>query len=258
MTLTLDEPDSLNRFHSENQFVELAEQVRAAGDDPSVGVLVVTGAGRAFCAGGDIRSMAKREGFSAGSIEEIQERYRRSIHQLPRALHGLDIPTIAAVNGPAYGAGCDLACYCDIRLASSEATFCMSFARIGLIPGDGGAWILPRLVGRSRAMELIFTARVVDAQEALRIGLVSQVLQPDTLLAEAGRLAESIARHPREVLRMAKRLVRGAEETGLDTHLESVSAFQAIAHVSEAHRAAADATMRRLSGEADAGAGSAE
>ena len=164
-TLTLNHPDTLNRFSDGSQFLELAGHIRRASADPSVRVLVITGTGKAFCAGGDLRQMAEREGFSAGDVAQVQARYRETVHQLPVALAEADIPTIAAVNGPAYGAGCDLACFCDIRIAAQSARFSVSFARLGIVAGDGGAWMLPRLIGRSKAMELAFTAEPIDAQE---------------------------------------------------------------------------------------------
>ncbi|MBN9474560.1 MAG: enoyl-CoA hydratase [Bordetella sp. SCN 67-23] len=235
VTLTLSHPDTLNRFSSTEQFLELAGHVRRANADPAARVLVITGQGRAFCAGGDLRQMARREMFSAGSVSQVQARYRDTVHQVPLALSEIEIPIIAAVNGPAYGAGCDLACFCDIRIAARSARFSVSFARLGIVAGDGGAWMLPRLVGRSKAMELAFTADPIDADEALRIGLVSDVVPDDELRARADGLARRIARHPAQAMRMHKRLLRDAEQHTLPTHLDVVAAFQAIAHVSEEH-----------------------
>lgn len=246
VTLLLDHPDTLNRLASEAQFLELAGRIRSVAADPGVRALVITGRGPAFCAGGDIRKMAVREGFSAGTAADIEERYRRSVHQVPLALSEIDIPTIAAVNGPAYGAGCDLACFCDIRLAARNASFSFSFVQLGIVPGDGGAWMLPRLVGRSHAMEMAFTADPVDAEMALRIGLVSQVVDGGELLNRAHALANRIARHPVQAIRMTKRLLRDAEHTSLARHLDLVAAFQAIAHLTPEHLAAVETVLARL------------
>lgn len=249
VTLTLDHPDTLNRFVTEEQFLELAARIRAVNADPAARALIITGAGRAFCAGGDLRRMAAREGFSGGSVADIQRRYRQSVHQVPLALSEADIPTLAAVNGAAYGAGCDLACFCDIRVAAQSASFSASFAQLGIVSGDGGSWMLPRLVGRSKAMELAFTADPIDAATALRIGLVSSVVDDAALPAHALALAQRIARHPPEAMRMTKRLIRDAEQQNLPQHLDVVAAFQAIAHVSPEHlaavRTAMDAMARR-------------
>lgn len=246
VTLTLDHPDSLNRLTSEAQFLELAARIREVAADRTARALIVTGRGRAFCAGGDIRKMAAREGFSAGTVADIQQRYRNSVHQVPLALAAIDIPTIAAVNGPAYGAGCDLACFCDIRVAARGASFAFSFARLGIVPGDGGAWMLPRLVGRSRAMELAFTADAIDAETALRIALVSAVVDDDALLAHVNALAKRIARHPPDAIRMTKRLLRDSEQMSLTSHLDVVAAFQAIAHVAPEHLAAVQSAVETL------------
>jgi enoyl-CoA hydratase/carnithine racemase len=146
------------------------------------------------------------------------------------------VPTIAAVNGPAIGAGLDLACMCDIRVASTAATFAESFVTLGIIPGDGGAWLLQRVVGYAKAAELTFTGEVIRAEEALAIGLVSRVVQPEDLLATARDLAVRIARNPPHALRMAKRLMREAQTARFDSILELSAAFQAIAHHSTDNR----------------------
>jgi enoyl-CoA hydratase/carnithine racemase len=246
VTLTLDHPETLNRLTTEDQFVELATRIRTAGADPSVRALIITGAGRAFCAGGDLRKMAAREGFSAGSVADIELRYRQSVHQVPLALAETDVPTIAAVNGAAYGAGCDLACFCDIRIAARSASFAVSFAQLGIISGDGGAWMLPRLVGRSKAMELAFTADPIDAEAAHQIRLVSAVVDDNDLLPEALALAQRIARHPPGAMRMHKRLLRESEQMSLRHHLDLVAAFQAIAHMSPEHLGAVEAIVAQL------------
>ncbi len=246
VTLLLDHPETLNRLTSEAQFLELAGQIRSVGADSSVRALVITGRGEAFCAGGDIRKMVAREGFSAGTAADIQERYRRSVHQVPLALSEIDVPTIAAVNGAAYGAGCDLACFCDIRLAARNASFSFSFVQLGIVPGDGGAWMLPRVIGRSNAMQIAFTADPVDAETALRIGLVSHVVDGSELLDRAHSLAHRIAQHPARAVRMTKRLLRDAEHSTLARHLDVAAAFQAIAHLTPEHLAAVETVLARL------------
>lgn len=246
VTLMLDHPETLNRLTSEAQFLDMAAEIRAVAADPSVRALVITGRGSAFCAGGDIGKMAVREGFSAGTAAEIQQRYRASVHQVPLALSEIDVPTIAAVNGPAYGAGCDLACFCDLRVAAREASFAFSFVQLGIVPGDGGAWMLPRLIGRSKAMEMAFTADAIDAETALRIGLVSEVLDSGELQNRAHAIASRIARHPPGAVRMTKRLLRDSEQSTLANHLELVAAFQAIAHMTPEHLTAVEAVLTRM------------
>lgn len=246
VTLTLSHPETLNRLITEEQFLELAAAIRKTNADPTARALIITGSGRAFCAGGDIRKMAAREGFSAGTVTDIQQRYRQSVHQVPLALAEAEIPTIAAVNGSAYGAGCDLACFCDIRIASRSASFAVSFAQLGIVSGDGGSWMLPRLVGRSKAMELTFTADPIDAETALHIGLVSAVVEDADLLAETSGLAQRMARHPPLAMRMSKRLLRDSEQQSLTNHLDLVAAFQAIAHLTPEHIAAVETVVAAL------------
>jgi enoyl-CoA hydratase/carnithine racemase len=154
---------------------------------------------------------------------------------------------IAAVNGPAIGAGLDLACMCDIRIASENAVFAESFVKIGIIPGDGGAWLLQRVVGVSKAAEMTFTGDPINAQEALACGLVSKVVAADRLMDEALALARRIAANPGHQLRMAKRLIREAQTNRLDTILEMSAAFQALAHSTEEHRVLIAEAVARIS-----------
>ena len=179
---------------------------------------------------------------------DIRDNYRRGIQRIPLAFHRLDVPTIAAVNGPAIGAGCDLACMADIRIASEKASFAESFVKLGLIPGDGGAWLLQRVVGYARAAEMSFTGELVGAQAALAMGLVSRVVPHETLLAEATALAERIAANPGQALRMTKRLMREAQTSRLDSILELSAAYQALTHGSAEHEGAVAAFLERRKG----------
>jgi enoyl-CoA hydratase/carnithine racemase len=179
------------------------------------------------------------------SADKIREEYRNGIQRIPRALYNLDVPTIAAVNGHAVGAGLDLANMCDIRIASENAKFAESFVKVGLVAGDGGAWLLPRVVGMSKACEMAFTGDMLDASEALACGLVSRVVPHDRLLDEAMALAERIAANPSGVLRMTKRLLREGESTSLETLLELSASYQAHAHQSEDHFEAVNAFLEK-------------
>lgn len=216
------------------------ERVQA---DPTVKVVILTGAGSAFCAGGNVKDFRDKRGLAAGSGMDVRDNYRRGIQRIPLAFHRLDVPTIAAVNGPAIGAGCDLACMADIRIASEKASFAESFVKLGLIPGDGGAWLLQRVVGYARAAEMSFTGELVDAQAALAMGLVSRVVPHAALLAEANALAERIAANPGQALRMTKRLMREAQTSRLDSILELSAAYQALTHGSAEHDGAVAAFL---------------
>lgn len=238
VTLTLDRPEERNALSTQAQWDELVACCERVQADQSVKVLILTGAGSAFSAGGNVKDMRDKKGIAGGTPYEIAQGYAGGIQRIPLALHGLDVPTIAAVNGPAVGAGCDLACMCDIRIASDRARFAESFVKLGIIPGDGGAWLLQRAIGYQRAAELSFTGDMIDAATALSIGLVAKVVPHDALMDAARELADRIAANPAPALRMAKRLLRQAQTSRLDETLQLSAAMQALAHHTSEHDAA--------------------
>jgi enoyl-CoA hydratase/carnithine racemase len=245
VTLTLDKPDVRNPLTDQDLLEGLNEACRRIADDPSVRCAILTGAGKAFSAGGNLKHMRDRtEGF-AGHAAEIREHYRRGIQRTTLAVYHLEVPTIAAVNGPAYGAGCDMTLACDIRIAAETAVFAENFVRVGLISGDGGSWLLPRAVGLSRACEMSFTGDPVDAPTALVWGLVSRVVPNEQLLAEAHRLALRIVVNPPIQLRMAKRLLREGQNVRFDSLLELAAAFQGACHHTEDHEEALAAIFEK-------------
>lgn len=176
--------------------------------DQSIRCAILTGAGKAFSSGGNLKHMRDKEGIFAGDAISVRNSYRRGIQRVAKAVWSVEVPMIAAVNGPAYGAGCDLTLFCDIRIASQTAVFAENFVNVGIISGDGGAWILPRQVGLSRAAEMAFTADPIDAETALEWGLVSKVTPPEELMDAALAVAHRIARNPPRQLRLTKRLLR--------------------------------------------------
>jgi 2-(1,2-epoxy-1,2-dihydrophenyl)acetyl-CoA isomerase len=173
----------------------------------------------------------------------MQEGYRNHIQQLPRLFDKLDVPVIAAVNGPAIGAGMDLATMCDIRVASTQARFAESFLRVGLVSGDGGAWYLPRVVGYARAVELAMTCRMLDAGEAREWGLVTHVVEPEALLETARRIAGEITAFAPKSIRLNKRLLRQSMQVPLEAALDLAASFQAIAQHTEDQREAVAALL---------------
>jgi enoyl-CoA hydratase/carnithine racemase len=245
VTLTLDKPDVRNPLTDQDLLEGLNEACRRIADDRSVRCAILTGAGEAFSAGRNLKHMRDRtEGF-AGHAAEIREHYRRGIQRTTLAVYHLEVPTIAAVNGPAYGAGCDMTLACDIRIAAETATFAENFVRVGLISGDGGSWLLPRAVGLSRACEMTFTGEPVDAQTALAWGLVSRVVPAGELLAEARRLALRITVNPPMQLRMAKRLLREGQNVRFETLLELAATFQGACHHTRDHEEALAAIFEK-------------
>ena len=186
------------------------------------------------------------EPMFAGSSQQMQEAYRAGIQMIPRLFHSLDVPVIAAVNGAAIGAGCDLACMCDIRIAATDAKFAESFLRVGLVPGDGGAWLLPRVVGYPRALEMALTCRAIEAPEAKNWGLVTHVVERDALLETALSMARTIVAFPPRSVRLNKRLIRQSMNLTLDECLELSAAYQAIVqHTADQREAVAALVEKR-------------
>ena len=171
-TLTFNQPATRNAISDAGMIDEIVSVLSLIPARQDISVLIVTGAGEAFSSGGNVKKMQAKDGIFAGSAMDIQQSYRLGIQRIPLALYELEVPVIAAVNGAAVGAGFDVAMMCDLRLASTTARFGETFLNLGIIPGDGGAWFLPRALGHQRAAELTFTRRQVDADEALRLGIV--------------------------------------------------------------------------------------
>jgi enoyl-CoA hydratase/carnithine racemase len=243
--LTLNRPDTRNALSGEALFAAFEQMVERLNGDLSIRAAVLTGAGTAFCSGGNIVEMRERTGMFAGDAEQIARQYRDGIQRIPRAFARLQVPIIAAVNGPAIGAGNDLACLCDIRIASTHARFAESFVKVGIVAGDGGCWLLPRIVGASHAAELALTGDTIDAVEALRIGLVSRVVAPQALIEEAMRVALRIAANPPEALRWTKRLLLQARTGTLDEALAAAGEFQGLAHHTADHAEAVNAFFEK-------------
>ena len=247
-TLTFQRDDVRNALTGTALIDDILRTVSWAENEKKVSVLILTGEGSAFSSGGNVKEMQDRTGTFAGSAIEIQEQYRRGIQQLPLALHGTEIPLVAAVNGPAIGAGFDLACMCDLRIASSKALVGETFINLGIIPGDGGAWLLQRLVGYQRAAELTLTGRLLKAEEALQFGLFLKVVEPEELLTSARELAAKIAEKPPQAVRLTKRLMKLAQRTELPDFLDLCASFQAMAHHTADHREAVSAFLEKRSG----------
>jgi 2-(1,2-epoxy-1,2-dihydrophenyl)acetyl-CoA isomerase len=234
-TITLDRPEKLNAFSG-----TMREDLLAALRDAEGNVVVITGAGRAFCAGGDVEFMASlQETSDVDRFRALLDAGRDVVLQIA----AMEKPVIAAVNGVAAGAGCNLALACDYRIASPAAKFSESFVRIGLHPDWGGTWLLPRLVGSSRAFEMMATGRMVDVEEALRIGLVDRVAED--LAAETDKLALSIASAPPALLADLKRALAASRTNGLGAQIDVESEHQLRAFQSAEARQRIMAFLKR-------------
>jgi enoyl-CoA hydratase/carnithine racemase len=244
LTVTMSQPATRNALTGNSviaEFVALGERVAR---DASVRALVLTGAGPVFSSGGNVKDM-RRFFDDALTPAMIRDEYRFGIQRLTKALYNIEVPTIAAVNGAAIGAGCDMACMCDIRIAADSASFAESFIKVGIVPGDGGAWLLPRVVGLSKALEMSFTGDAISAPEALQCGLVSRVVPAAQVVAEAQKLAARIAANPGPTLRLTKRLLREGQQNNLDNVLELSAGAQALAHKTAEHREAVTAFIEK-------------
>lgn len=244
-TLTLDRDDVRNALTGTaliDDIVNVAEWINRCDD---VSVLVVTGAGAAFSAGGNIKDMANRGGDFAGDVAEVATRYRRGIQRIPLALQAVEVPIIAAVNGPAIGAGFDLANMADIRIASTRAKFGETFLNLGIIPGDGGAWFMQRLIGYQQAFELTLSGRIVGADEAKQLGIVLDVVEPDELMNRANQLATRFAAQPPKALRLTKRLMKMAQRMELKDFLDLCAAFQGMCHNEAEHLEAVNRMLQQ-------------
>lgn len=254
-TLTLDNRVALltlNRHDVRNaltgtalvdDIVAVAEWVNLSDD---VSVLVITGEGSAFSAGGNVKDMANRGGDFAGDVAEVAERYRRGIQRMPLALQAVEVPIIAAVNGPAIGAGFDLANMADMRIASTRAKFGETFLNLGIIPGDGGVWFMQRQIGYQRAFELTLSGRIIDAEEALALGVVLEVAEPDALLEAALLHAKRIAAQPPKATRLTKRLMKMAPDMQLKAFLDVCATFQGMCHNEPEHLEAVNRMLENM------------
>ena len=243
--LTFKRDDVRNALTGTELTSDLVATLAWANMSPDVSVLIVTGEGSAFSTGGNIKTMGER---AKASPHVLQQNYKHGIQRIPLALQETEISVIAAVNGPAIGAGFDLANMCDIRIGSTNAQFGETFVNLGIIAGDGGAWFLQRLVGYQRAAELTFTGRIVKAEEAKQLGLLLEVTEPDALLPRARELAQKIAAKPPLAVRYAKRLLKFAQQQPLSEHLEVCSSYQALCHKTEDHAEALAAFFEKRPG----------
>lgn len=235
--MRLNDPERRNGLSPE-VISALVDMVSRVNQDRTIRALVLTGNGTAFSAGGSPKRMIAPGSFPDMSPVEIRDAFRYGIQRIAEAFAALETPVVAAVNGPAIGAGCDLACMCDIRVASEQATFASSFVKLGLVPGDGGAWFLPRVVGQARAAEMLLTGRPVAADEALAMGLVSAVVPAGRLEEEALQRANAVAANPPQATRLAKRLLRDSADVPLSVALELAAAMQGLALKAEDQREA--------------------
>jgi len=248
VTLTMNRPEIRNPLGESDDVKNFEEASSLINNDRDVRCVILTGEGAAFSAGGNVKNMKEKKGNFSGSSVALRERYRYGIHRIVRAVWNIEVPVIAAVNGAAVGLGNDVACLADIRIASKNARFGVTFLKIGLIPGDGGAWLLPKIIGLSMASELLFTGKLINSDQAKECGLISEVFEESKLIIEANNLAQSIVKQPPDALRMTKKLLREGMISNFETMLEMSANMQALMHLTEDHEEAITAFFEKRDG----------
>ncbi|MCC6388377.1 MAG: enoyl-CoA hydratase/isomerase family protein [Dehalococcoidia bacterium] len=233
-TVTLNKPERLNAFDDE-MLAEWADALRAADADPGVRAVIITGAGRGFCSGMNVQAEAAGEGVlrTEATVATRRHSLRDRVHPIPRALIQLEKPYIAAINGAAAGAGMDMATMADVRFAASTARMGMTYVRMGLIPGDGGCYTLPRIIGTQKALDLIWTGKLITAQEALEMGYLMAVYEPDELLPRVKEYAKQVAKGPATAVQLAKKLVYRSANIPFDEHLDMAQMAMFIAQTTD-------------------------
>ncbi len=245
-TIMLNRPAKKNSFTFEmiEQWVATLEKWRT---DPEVGVIVLTGAGGDFCSGVDFSSAG--DPMQAGPYE-MKHLLWDKVHRIPLTLEDIDKPVIAAMKGVAVGAGLDMALMCDMRFVADNARFSEGYVKVGLVPGDGGAYFLPRLVGVAKALELLWTGDFISAQEALRIGMVNRVYPDDQLMDETYEFARRLADGPRAVHRMIKRATYQSSRADLRVSLDLISSHMGVIRQTQDSQDAFRAALQRFDGKA--------
>jgi 2-(1,2-epoxy-1,2-dihydrophenyl)acetyl-CoA isomerase len=244
--LRMNKPESMNAIGTHEDCQDIISTLHNLNDDLGVSAIILTGSGKAFSAGGNLKGMQQRTGIGVlDQPDSTRSNYRRGVQAVTRAFLDIEVPAIAAVNGFAIGLGCDLACLCDIRISAQSAQFAASFIKVGIVPGDGGAWSLQKILGYSKAAELFFTGDRFGADEALAMGLVSKVVPDEVLIDEAMTIADRITCNPPRALRLTKRLLREAQHSRASDILELSAAYQAIVHETADNREAINAFVEK-------------
>lgn len=242
--ITLDRPEASNAF-SDEMIDSLVSVLPKADSDSRIRVILITGSGKNFCAGGDVKAMHEESGMFKGPSEELRRRYQQGIQRIPMTMEAVSKPIIAVVNGAAVGAGCDFACMADLRVAGPKSFFAETFAKLGLVPGDGGTYFLPRVIGWTRAMEMFLTGRRVQADEAKQWGLINVLSAEGKEVESARELALQCSSMAPIALSMTKKAMRLSWRAELSQALDLLAAFQGITQRSDDHREAVSAFLEK-------------
>jgi 2-(1,2-epoxy-1,2-dihydrophenyl)acetyl-CoA isomerase len=232
--MTLNRPEAANAFHL-SMIEELVTTLEWADHHDDVRVIVFTGAGKNFCAGGDVSAMKEKREMFSGESDELRRNYQKGIQQIPQIMERLQKPTIALVNGAAIGAGCDFACMSDIRIGTAHSKMGETFTKLGLVPGDGGTYFLPRVVGYTKAVEMFLTGKIYKSEECLKMGLLNACVGEEDLINEGKVWASQIAENAPVAIQMTKKALKLGFHRDLQTSLDLLAAFQGITQRTEDH-----------------------
>lgn len=232
--ITLNRPEAANAFHLP-MIEELVRTLEEADQDNQVRVIVLTGEGKNFCAGGDVKAMEEKKEMFSGEPDELRRNYQRGIQRIPKAMEQLQKPTIALINGAAIGAGCDFACMCDLRIGSASTKMGETFTKLALVPGDGGTYFLPRVVGYTKALEMFLTGKIYRGQECFDMGLLNEYVEEDELLKKGEDLAHLISQNAPTAIQMTKKALKLSYLKDLQTSLDLLAAFQGITQRTSDH-----------------------
>lgn len=244
--ITLNNPDQMNAI-TLPMIDSLTNVLRYADFDKNIRVIVLTGAGKSFCAGGDIKAMEECSGMFAGQSNELRMRYMHGIQQIPRCIEEISTPIIALVNGAAIGAGCDLSMMCDLRVGSTSSKFGETFTKLGLVPGDGGTFFLTRVIGYAKAMQMFLTAEIYEGQKAFEFGLLNFLFEDSNVESETIKLAEKVASLAPIAQSMTKKSMKISYLSDLNSSLDTLAAFQGITQRSADHFEAISAFKEKRS-----------
>lgn len=242
--ITLNNPEKMNAISYE-MIDSLTKVLFEAEMNQQVKVIVIRGEGKAFSAGGDMLAMQEKSGMFQGDANELRMRYMQGIQKIPKCMEDLSKPIIAMVNGVAVGAGCDLAMMCDLRIGCEESRFGETFAKLGLVPGDGGSYFLTRVVGFSKAMQMTMTTEIIGGEKAFNFGLMNFFVPTTDLESESTKLAQKIAALPHVAVQMAKKSLKAAYSSSLQVNLDLLAAFQGIAQRTADHDKAVNAFFEK-------------
>ena len=233
--IKLNNPDQMNAITTD-MIDSLVEVLTHADFDKDIRVIVLSGAGKSFCAGGDIKAMEEKSGMFAGNSDELRSRYEHGIQQIPKCIEALSVPIVAMVNGAAVGAGCDLSMMCDLRIGSDSSKFAETFTRMGLVPGDGGTFFLQRVVGYSKATQMFLTGKMFAGKEAFDFGLMNFYVGLDSnLVSETELVANQICSQAPIAQKLTKKALKTSYKHDLATSLDMLASFQGITQRTQDH-----------------------